>query len=201
MMQLASQPRSKPVKHYVKMENWVHESVGLVLIGDAAHPIPVSNTLSHLLPYRHIAQNEALQGVGLSLEDSAVLARLFSHLFSEEQIPSLLYAFEDLRMPRCHAVAKSGESDLVFMTLPPGEIQERRNLLVRTRDVAGYDFIDPDEMDADGVLGKWGGAKYVYGYDAEEEAENWWVQWGLLAIRAKATEVIEASLEIRITGA
>jgi salicylate hydroxylase len=28
----------------------------------------------------------------------------------------------------------------------------------------------------------------LFGYDAEDEADNWWVQWGLLQERAKASQ-------------
>jgi salicylate hydroxylase len=42
-----------------------------------------------------------VQHTAISLEDGGVLAKLFSHLRGRDQIPSFLYAFEDLRGPRC----------------------------------------------------------------------------------------------------
>ena len=37
----------------------------------------------------------------MSLEDAAVLAKLFSHVLEDAQIPALLHAFSEIRRTRC----------------------------------------------------------------------------------------------------
>jgi salicylate hydroxylase len=32
----------------------------------------------------------------------------------------------------------------------------------------------------------------IWGYDAEDEADNWWVEWGLLRERAKGATTLDA---------
>jgi hypothetical protein len=41
LLKLATQPRSLPMQTYVELEDWVHDSGRMVLIGEAAHPLPV----------------------------------------------------------------------------------------------------------------------------------------------------------------
>jgi salicylate hydroxylase len=136
------------------------------------------------------SQHGSLQGTSLSLEDGAVLAKLFSHLCSEDQIPSFLYAFQDLRIPRCSAVSTSELGNMVFMTFPPGDHQAGRDMMLRAKDAAGLNDLTPDEDDESDINSeRWEQVKYMFGYDAEDEADNWWVQWGLLAMRAKGFDL------------
>ncbi|KAI0287543.1 hypothetical protein BC826DRAFT_44812 [Russula brevipes] len=63
---------------------WVDESESIILIGEAAHPQSPGTTY----------------GCTLALEDAAILGTLFSRLRSAEQVPTLLYAYQDLRKER-----------------------------------------------------------------------------------------------------
>ena len=36
---------------------------------------------------------------------------------------------------------------------------------------------------------EWVEVKEIFGYNAEDDADNWWVQWGLLRERAKGTDL------------
>ena len=144
--------------------------------------------LSVLTP--HPAQHGSLQGTSLSLEDGAVLAKLFSHLSSKDQITSFLYAFQDLRISRCKATSDSELGNVVFMTLPPGDHQMGRDMMLRQKDAAGLNVLTPDDDDESSIASeRWEQVKFMFGYDCEDEADNWWVQWGLLAMRAKGFDM------------
>jgi len=192
MLKLATPPKSMPMKNYEELEDWVHDSGRMVLIGEAAHPLPVRVSLGKHMQRIEIlmgnrSQIGAIQSTALSIEDGGVLAKLFSHLRSKDQIPSFLYAFQDLRSPRCNSVAASEAGNMYFMTLPPGEMQAGRDMRFQAKDAKGQNCLEPSEED--GTMDMWEEIKYVFGYDAEDEADNWWVQWGLLAMRAKGADM------------
>ncbi|KAJ8517068.1 hypothetical protein ONZ45_g5690 [Pleurotus djamor] len=162
-----------PVMADAQVEDWVHEDGKLVLIGSAAHPIPPGS----------------IQDCSLTIEDGAVLAKLFSHLRSEDQIGSFLWAFEELRQPRCSSVI-SGECGVVqFMTMPPGDFQEGRDAGMRAKRDAGLSPLSATS-DAEETP-EWVEIKEVFGYDAEDEADNWWVEWGRLRELAKGVNLGE----------
>ena len=70
------------------------------------------------------------------------------------------------------------------MCLPPGDYQHMRDSVMRAKRDAGKDVLDSGEK---GVVGsaEWAEIVDVFGYDAEDDAENWWVVWGLLRERAR----------------
>ncbi|KAI9511080.1 FAD/NAD-P-binding domain-containing protein [Russula earlei] len=141
-------------------EDWVHDTGRLVLVGSAAHPFPPG----------------IIYGPSMSLEDASVLAKLFSHLRDEEQIPSFLYAFQNLREGRCMKNRLLDVSNIQFMMEPEGEGTARRDMMMRAK------------HDQDSNVAQWDHNRELFGYDAEDEADNWWVQWGLLQERAKASQ-------------
>jgi salicylate hydroxylase len=135
-------------------------------------------------------QHGSLQGTSLSLEDGAVLAKLFSHLRSEDQITSFLNAFQELRISRCKSTSDSELGNMYFMTLPPGENQMGRDMMLKQKDAAGLNVLTPDDDDESTIASeRWEQVKFMFGYDCEDEADNWWVQWGLLAMRAKGFDM------------
>lgn len=123
----------------------------------------------------------------MAVEDGAVLAKLFSHLRTEDQISNFLYAFQDLRQPRCSAVLKKEFGDIQFMTLPPGEIQQYRDRIMREKRDAGLNVLDASGDSEE--TPEWSEIKEVFGYDAEDEADNWWMEWGLLRERAQGLDL------------
>jgi salicylate hydroxylase len=48
MLKLATPPKAVPMKNYEALEDWVHDSGRMVLIGEAAHPLPVRVFVNHL---------------------------------------------------------------------------------------------------------------------------------------------------------
>ncbi|KAG6915954.1 hypothetical protein DXG01_009176 [Tephrocybe rancida] len=164
--ELATYARCVPVQEFSALEDWVHDSGRMLLIGEAAHPYPAG----------------AIQTCAMAIEDGAVLAKLFSHLRTEDQISSFLYAFETLRQPRCAAVCTKEFGDIYFMSMPPGEHQEGRDAHFRGRRDRGLNVLDADSAEEE--TPQWTEIKEVFGYDAEDEADNWWQEWGLLRERA-----------------
>jgi len=163
-----------PLTGYHELENWVHDSGRLVLIGQAAHPL----------------HHGSLQGTSLCLEDGAVLGKLFSHLRSEDQIRSFLNAFRDLRTVRCKVTSDSELGNVGFMTLPPGKDQMGRDMMLKQKDAAGLNVLTPDDDDESTIASeRWEQVKFMFGYDCEDEADNWWIQWGRLAMHAQGSDM------------
>lgn len=55
----------------------------------------------------------------MAVESGAVLAKIFSHLQSEDQIESFLAAFQDLRFPRLQSVHRTEVGIVQYMSLVP----------------------------------------------------------------------------------
>ncbi|KAI5983421.1 hypothetical protein EDD15DRAFT_1898137 [Pisolithus albus] len=157
---------SGPVKIEPQLDNWVHHSDRVLLVGAAAHPLPVGS----------------VQLTALCIEDAAVFAKLFSHLTSEDQIPAFLHAFQDLREPRCARVLHSERCNLTFRMLPNGPEQEERDSAMRERHARGISVFGSG---GGKLTEQWDQLKELFGYNAEDEADDWWVKWGLLRERAK----------------
>ncbi|KAI6108904.1 hypothetical protein EDD16DRAFT_1694706 [Pisolithus croceorrhizus] len=104
----------RPVKIVPQLDNWVHHGGRVIMVGQAAHPLPVQLT-------------------ALGIEDAALFAKLFSHLTSEDQIPAFLHAFQDLREGRCARVLNSERCNLSFRMMPNGPEQEERDSAMRER--------------------------------------------------------------------
>lgn len=121
----------------------------------------------------------------MNLEDASVLAKLFSHLRNEEQIPSFLYAFQNLREERCESNRSLDIGNIQFMMAPTSEETEMRDRTMRERHDQSRNVLVGGEDD-DESIAQWNQNRELFGYDAEDEADNWWVQWGLLQERAKA---------------
>jgi salicylate hydroxylase len=113
----------------------------------------------------------------MAVEDSAVLAKLFSHLLSEDQIESFLWAFQELRYDRVCQMLHSETRNIASMTLPPGDIQRVRDQCMRDKHRSGGNVL---EGEGGNISEQWEEIKATFGYDAEDEADNWWVNWGLL---------------------
>jgi len=150
-----------------KLEHWVHDSQQFVIIGDAAHPFP----------------GGAQQGAAMAVEDAAVLGKLFGHLSSKDQIGNFLYAFEDIRQARCHASFQDDVNLYKFLVLPPGPHRQARDEGLKKTYVGEQQGLDHVE-DASITRQQWEEVKKVYAYDCEDEADEWWIQWGLLRQRA-----------------
>ncbi|KAJ6525963.1 hypothetical protein B0H19DRAFT_1197546 [Mycena capillaripes] len=138
----------------------------LVVVGAAAHPIPAGST----------------QCYAMGLEDGAVLAKLFSHLNTHSQISDFLHAFQELRQPRCESVLAAETGVIRYMSMPNCPDQEIRDQAWMAKTAADTDLFEVS--DGEEETPEWKEIKDVFGYDAEDEADNWWVTWGLLKQRA-----------------
>ncbi|TCD63930.1 hypothetical protein EIP91_004740 [Steccherinum ochraceum] len=68
-----------------------------------------------------------------------------------------------------------------FFTYKPGEQQKARDEGLRSTHMMGRnDFGDSKDVTAK----RWEEVKKVYAYDCEDEADEWWVKWGLLRLKA-----------------
>lgn len=114
------------------------------------------------------------------MEDSALLAKLFSRLRSEDQIPIFLFALQELREGRCASVVKCEQGNLLFQMMPNGSQQERRDNMLRQEVAEGRPTLSRNELRE-----QWEQVKELFAYDPEEQADDWWFKWGLLRERAK----------------
>ncbi|KAJ7146797.1 hypothetical protein C8R44DRAFT_691229 [Mycena epipterygia] len=166
LLPLMSSLRRHPVIECQPLEDWVSGNGPLLIIGSGAHPIPPGS----------------MQAAAMAVEDGAVLARLFTHLRSRDQINQFLWAFQEIRQPRCAAATESETNIMYFTCMPTGEDQQARDDGLRAKTAAGIEAFkaagDQEETP------EWEEAKEVYGYDAEDEADNWWVGWGSLKLKA-----------------
>ena len=119
----------------------------------------------------------------MAIEDGAVLGKLFSHLSSDRQISSFLYAFQEIRQPRTRAVRSRDTHDLQYMLLPDGPEQAARDARMQALTRAGKNVLE--NLDGEEKAGQlWETLCRIFGYDCEDEADDWWVQWGMLRERA-----------------
>ncbi|KZT73574.1 FAD/NAD(P)-binding domain-containing protein [Daedalea quercina L-15889] len=159
------------IKEYSELDSWVHDSARLVVIGQAAHAIPPI----------------AIQGHAMAVEDAAVLGKLFCHLSSREQIASFLYAFQDIRQRRVATIREVELETIWFMMLEDGPEQRVRDASMKAKYRAGKNAMAGEDGEEDTL--QWKEVRETFGYDCEDEAENWWMQWGRLRERAKGVEL------------
>ncbi|KIM62723.1 hypothetical protein SCLCIDRAFT_1214833 [Scleroderma citrinum Foug A] len=160
-----------PVKIVPQLDNWVHRSGRVIVLGEAAHALP----------------SGSVQISALGVEDAAVFAKLFSHITSKEQIPTFLHAFQDIREDRCARVIHSEQRNLLFRMMPDGPEQEERDRIMRERHAQGLGVFDGNTSDKPAE--RWDSLKELFGYNAEDEADDWWIKWGLLGERAKQRSI------------
>ncbi|KAG5640234.1 hypothetical protein DXG03_009737 [Asterophora parasitica] len=132
-------------------------------------------------------QPGSIQAIAMTIEDAAVLAKLFSHLRTEEQISSFLWAFQDLRQPRCNSVMQKEVGMMWYLTMPEGEQQRMRDETMRAKHDAGLGVLQASDESEESP--EWVEVKEVFAYDAEDEADNWWVEWGMLRERSRGVDV------------
>ena len=116
----------------------------------------------------------------MAVEDGAVLAKLFSHLSEDRQIESFLFAFQDLRQARARSVRAGEFASAFFMTID-GEGAAQRDAAMKAKSTSGGNVLEGGEGEANSL---WEEIRTIFGYDCEDEADDWWVQWGLLRERA-----------------
>lgn len=120
--------------------------------------------------------------MALCLEDAAVFGSLFSHIQSRPQIGRFFSAFLELRRPRCESLRLKGLRETHYLTLPKGPQQAERDEPLR------HTYISSTWDDVSDIQFRqeWEGLQDVFGYDAYDAADSWWVEWGFLEQRANA---------------
>ncbi|KAJ7595100.1 hypothetical protein C8J56DRAFT_1161571 [Mycena floridula] len=168
LSQMVLPPTCVPVCETMPLEDWF--TGRLVLVGAAAHQLPPGS----------------IQDCAMAVEDAAVFGKLFSHLSSEEQIDSFLEAFQEIRAPRLRYVHETEIALLQYMMLPPGPAQIQRDTTMRIKRDAGMNVLD-GSIDIE-ESPEWVKIKVDFGYDAEDVADAWWQEWGLLRERSRGQE-------------
>jgi len=149
------------------LPTWVHQKGRLVLLGDACHP---------MLPYR-------AQGAAIAVEDAAVIGALFSHVSSLSQVPALLRAYQDLRLPRATATQQSSRLNQKIFHLPDGPEQRARDEAMREAMAAELE----GRPIPDGNPNQWADRTkscVQFDYDAYAEVNRWWASGGRQRIEA-----------------
>jgi len=116
-----------------------------------------------------------MHNASLAVEDAAVLGVLMSHVRTHDQIPQLLEAYHEIRAQRVKHVQESELSNAGLVSLPDGEIQQLRDAAMRKS-------LEPasTEWNDEQLLQQWEEIGEIFGYNASEAAEDWWVKWGTL---------------------
>ncbi|KAF7910396.1 uncharacterized protein EAE98_012083 [Botrytis deweyae] len=94
-----------------ELDNWVHNSGKLCLIGDAAHA---------MTPY-------LAQGAAMGIEDAAILGALLEKFPTKDSLPEVLSMYCNLRRKRTAKVAKASIESRYFTQMPDGDTQKLRD--------------------------------------------------------------------------
>ena len=121
----------------------------------------------------------------MSTGDAAVLGRVFSHLHRREQIDSFLSAVQEIRQERVKHVIRVSAGNILAASLPPN-VAAAQDADLRARAERGLQRLgasagmksvaESNEEMAELV-------EMIFGYDPEDEADNWWVRWGAVKER------------------
>ncbi|KAH9010148.1 FAD/NAD-P-binding domain-containing protein [Lactarius hengduanensis] len=159
------------------LPTWVHPEGRVALMGDACHP---------MLPYR-------AQGAAMAIEDAAVLGDLFSRVSSLNQVPALLQAYQDLRLPRATATQQSSRLNQKIFHLDDGPEQRARDAAMRAAMAAE---LEGKPISAHGNPNQWADRaknRTQFSYDAYVAVERWWVNGG----RKQIERVARAETPVR----
>lgn len=104
---------------------------------------------------------------------------LFSHIQYRDQISHFSSVFQELRRPRCEEIEVLELKKVQRVTFPKGSDQEQRDEILRKSAIEVCENT-PEEV----LRQEWEQFRYAFGYDAYEEVESWWVEWGSLEERA-----------------
>lgn len=119
----------------------------------------------------------------MGIEDAATLGSLFSRLRTRDQIATLLEAYQELRKARFEYVAQSEKEKLEFITMPPGPQRDSRDQYMRAARASGQ--LDWENSPEQYLREQWEQFKELFGFNAYDDADTWWVEWGVLHDRVK----------------
>lgn len=87
--------------------------------------------------------------------------------------------FQDIRQARCTHVRLSELHNAAFVTLPPGEDRDMRDAAI------GLSVNADPNWDDNRLQAQWEEIGEVFGYNALDAAEDWWIKWGSIGDSAK----------------
>jgi len=153
-------------------------------MGEAAHPLYVS-TYEIRIPIsdNNFSKPCVLQSCSMQIEDAEVLGTLFSRLRAWDQLPHLAEAFQELREPRTRAIYAKETKAFDTVWVGPGPQREARDQALHGMMVEGHKGWDETKM-----RWQWDEICEVFGYNARDAAEDWWVMWGMLRERSITRE-------------
>ncbi|CCM04374.1 uncharacterized protein FIBRA_06548 [Fibroporia radiculosa] len=158
---LANNVLAIPVIRQPQLTDWVHPNGKFIAIGEAAHPLITGTVYT----------------AGLAAEDGIMLGKMFSYLRYYNQITPFLSAVEDVRQKRVADALEAQSVNPTDASMPAG-IDAQESLKVMESIADGTLSLDEVNDLLHQALG------VIFAYDPEEEAEHWWVHWGLLRERA-----------------
>ncbi|KZT68283.1 FAD/NAD(P)-binding domain-containing protein [Daedalea quercina L-15889] len=169
MVEMAQNVMAMPITDRPEIEDWVHECGRYVVIGEAAHPLTTGS----------------LYAVSMATGDGVMLGRLFSYLHRKEQIPSFLAAFAENRHQRVQSIKKTQSTNPASMSMPPGILQA--NTLKAVVESMGNEEAAWYTEEA---------IRDIFVFDPEEEADDWWVQWGL--VQERSARILPGTIEFHL---
>lgn len=86
-----------------------------------------------------------------------------------DQVPAFLGAYQELRQQRCETVGRSDIKGAELMALPPGPAADARDENIRRQ---------MQEWDEGMLKASFEEIAEIFGYDAGDAAEEWWISWG-----------------------
>ena len=132
------------------VDNWIHPSNRLLVIGDAVHAT---------LPY-------LAQGAAMAIEDAACLGFVLSQIVSRNQLGEALAFFYDMRKERAHTIQRGSWTNRFFIHMNEGAQYNMREEVFAAGDYPG----SPNLM-ANSLFQDW-----LYGYDVLKDAKSKWQQ-------------------------
>ena len=107
-----------------------------------------------------------------------MLGRIFSHLHSKEQIDSFLSAVQEIREDRVKMVVEVAASDVLAIAPQPAYADSSQ----KQRSDEGLRRLQNGKNETQSELAEM--VEKIFGYDPEDQADDWWVQWGIMQERA-----------------
>ncbi|KAK7042180.1 FAD-binding-3 domain-containing protein [Favolaschia claudopus] len=159
------------MKEHHALESWVSASGRVLVLGDAAHPLPPG----------------AVHSYSVALEDGAFIGKIFTHTRNSNRVPEFLRAFQEHRESRCSRIRQMEQEYISAITLPDGEMQVERDIGIRARQAAGQNVLEGDmqQMMED--------FRMVFGYEATDDADEWWMTWGRYRDDSATSAVVDGS--------
>ena len=151
------------------------------------YPLPGARTRLTLAPFIQIGSTYAL---GMPAGDAAVIGRIFSHLHHHDQIDQFLSAVQEIRQPRVAHVLKAAASNVLAVSLPPG-LAETHDRRLREREERGIENLSMTSGQTSEEMIEV--VERIFAYDPEDEADDWWVQWGVMQERVARWTIQEVT--------